>query len=561
LLDKVQSYQASPTMRERSEEWVFFALLALVTIIVMLELLSLYSTPVPDSYLWWGDESWLMLEFRTQMLTGVFRHPYALGSSLASGSGIIFGNMWISALFYGIPAAFLSPIAMDIVLLGRTVTAVFAITLLVVLYEIARRLTSDRLLAMLSVLLLVTSRSFLLTSHSARYDILSALAIIVGVYLLLRYGAIGGRAIRSAIVGFCVAATLLITIHVTIALALAALVTVVYQARSGWLRSFFAFIGGAIVFMAFLVGVSALRGQLMLGQSWSGSFALNMHDIPALRFYSRSVQSANFIQRWSTLKAFGFGFILAIAAIVLIAIIQFARRNIRWKMGWRAVVPLVVVLSWTEFESSAPTSYLIYILPVFSLIVALALKRFSSGDMHIWLIAGLGILLSSMALRDMPGTHGNGYLLMTENYQAVGAALDQIEQQDSGAYVSGVHPLVLTFNPAVHEVLRDTNVRLMTTHFVEFPAGETSSKDPTLYVDSVLRAEGVNYALVYLSGWKHDYMREVGPIMAALGRKATPLWERAGYFTDIGRSYFDSKLGASIAHDAPDTLRLYRLHN
>ncbi|MFI5201955.1 MAG: hypothetical protein ACHQNE_06180, partial [Candidatus Kapaibacterium sp.] len=206
-------------MSERSEEWVFYALLALVTILVMLELLSLYSTPVPDSYLWWGDESWLMIEFRTQILTGVFRHPYALGSSLAQGSGVVFGNMWVPALFYGVPAALVSPVAMDIVLLGRTVTAVFAFTLLVALYEIIRRLTADRLLALFSVLLLLTSRSFLLTSHSARYDILTALAIITGVYILLRHGAKWNRAATAAIVGFLTAAMLLITVHVTLALA------------------------------------------------------------------------------------------------------------------------------------------------------------------------------------------------------------------------------------------------------------------------------------------------------------------------------------------------------
>jgi hypothetical protein len=93
----------------------------------------------------------------------------------------------------------------------------------------------------------------------------------------------------------------------------------------------------------------------------------------------------------------------------------------------------------------------------------------------------------------------------------------------------------------------------MTTHFIEFPVG-------ALNVDSVLHAEHVNYALVYLSAWKHDYMREIGPLMVSLTRSATPLWERAGYFTDIGRSYFDSKLGTSIAHDVPDTIRLYRLN-
>ena len=543
-----------PSIRARNEEWVFFALLALVTIVVMLELLSLYSTPVPDSYLWWGDESWLMIEFRTQILTGVFQHPYALSSSLARGSGILFGNMWVPALFYGIPATIVSPIAMDIVLLGRTVTAIFAFTLLVALYEIVRRLTADRLLALFSVLLLLTSRSFLLTSHSARYDILSALAIIIGTYVLLRYGTKWSHAAGSTIVGFITAATLLITIHVTLALTLAALVSVVYHSRERWWQSLLAFILGMAVFALVLAGIALLRGQPLFGSSWSGSFALNIHDIPALRFYSRSVQTANVIQRWSTLKEFGFGYIIAFAVLLIIVIIQFARKVVDWKIGWRIITLLIVLFSWTEFESSAPTSYLIYILPILSLVAALALKQFSSGGVRIGWIAVLGIALSILALRDMPGAHGNGYRLMTENYQAVGAALDQIEQADSEASIAhDAHPLLLAFNPAVHEVLRDTNVRLMTTHFIEFPVG-------TLNVDSVLRAEHVSYALIYLSAEKPDYMREVRPIMASLARTATPLWERAGFFTDIGRSYFDSKFGASITHDAPDTIRLYRLN-
>jgi hypothetical protein len=132
---------------------------------------------------------------------------------------------------------------------------------------------------------------------------------------------------------------------------------------------------------------------------------------------------------------------------------------------------------------------------------------------------------------------------MTANALAVGAALGEIEQTDSGK-----RPLVLAFNPAVHEVLRDTNMWLMTTQFIEYPTTNRS-------VDSVLRGAGVNYVLVYASAIKPDYMREVGPIRAALTRMATPIWERSGYFTDIGRSYFDTALGA------PDTLRLYRLNN
>ncbi len=526
----------------RSEEIVFSGLLALAAAIFLLDLLSLYSTPVPDSYLWWGDESWLMLEFRNQMMHGVFRHPYALSSSLAQGSGIIFGNMWVPALLYGVPSALVSPERMDIILLGRSITTIFAFTLLVVLYEIIRKCTSDRLLALFGVFLLLTSRSFLFTSHSARYDILSALAILIGVYVLLRnHESVPFK--QAAIIGFITAATMLVTIHVTLALALAAFMMVMFRAGKRWPKVLAGFVGGAILFVTMLLVTSLLRGQTTLfGTSNGNSFALNVHDIPALRFYSRSVQMANFMQRWSMFRMYAAGYIFVFAAVVGITIIQYIRRRSAFAIPIKPIIFLTVMLSWFELESAAPSSYLIYILPVLSLSVSIAWNKLLGKQTRIWSIAFASIVLGFFAFRDTPGMHGKGYHLMTANALAVGTALGTIEESDSGH-----RPLVLAFNPAVHEVLRDTNVQLMTTQFIEYSMTNAS-------VDSILRMEHVNYVLLYASALKPDYMREVGPIRAALGRIATPIWERPGYFTDIGRSYFDTTLST------PDTLRLYRLN-
>ncbi len=543
MRDNTSSSTIEPSPGQSSaEEWIFLALLSLAALIVMVELLSLYSTPVPDSYLWWGDESWLMIEFRTQILTGIFQHPYALGSSLAHGSGIVFDNMWVPAILYGIPAVLISPQTMDIVLLGRTVTAVLAFTLLLVLFAIVRKLTQDRLLALFSIVLLVTSRSFLFTSHSARYDILSSLAIMVGIYVLLRIVEQPLRHWHAALVGFVLAATLLITIHVTLALSLATLATMIYRGKKDkWMGTPALFVIGGILFLVLLVGITALRSRPVFG-SLGGAFALNIHDIPGLRLFSRSVQLANLLQRWHQFVEFGLGYIIVCSALVLFLVIQMVRKPSALQIGRRAILLFLVFVCWFELESAAPTSYLIYVLPVLGLVAVLALEQLLPLTIRTWAIAALSVVLAFIALRDMPGPHGKGYELMSENYEAVGTALSQIEDADSN-----FHPLVLTFNPAVHEVLRDTNVRLMTTNFVEFPGGQHS-------VASVLHAHHVDYALVYLSAIKPDYMREVGPILSALDTIGTPLWERPGYFTDIGRSYFDRSLGA------PDTLRLYKLH-
>ena len=526
----------------RSEEIVFSALLALAAAIFLLDLLSLYSTPVPDSYLWWGDESWLMLEFRNQMMHGVFFHPYALGSSLAQGSGIIFGNMWVTALFYGIPAALISPERMDIVLLGRSITAIFACTLLVALYEIVRKITSDRLLALFSVVLLLTSRSFLFTSHSARYDILSALTILIGVYLLLRIRQ-PMTIMRAAIIGCLVAATMLVTIHVTIALSIAAIVAIIYFAGKRWPGALAALAAGLGFFLLLMFSISVLREQSTLfGTSNGASFALNLHDIPVLRILSRSVQMANLVQRWSMFQMYGSGYIFIFAVIALVAIMRFLRKRTSFSVAINLIIILTVFLSWVEFESAAPSSYLIYMLPVLSLGAGLAMQYLLKEPFRIWMIAAVSIVLGIAAFHDMQMVHGKGSRLINANAFAIGAALGAIEQKDSG-----IHPLVLAFNPAVHEVLRDTTVRLMTTQFIEYPLTNVS-------VDSILQKEGINYVLIYASAIKPDYMREVGPIRAALIRKATPIWERSGYFTDIGRSYFDTALYA------PDTLRMYRIN-
>lgn len=483
-----------------------------------------------------------MLEFRNQMMQGIFLHPYAFSSSLAHGSGIIFSNMWLTALFYGTPAALISPERMDIVLLGRSITAIFAFTLLIALYEIVRKLTSDRLLALFSVFLLLTSRTFFFTSHSARYDILSALAILTGVYILLRIRRPVAM-LHAAIIGCIVAATSLVTIHVTLALALAAIVVVLYHAGKRCPSALAAFVVGVGFFIFVVFTVSAIRGESTLfGTSGTTSFALNVHDIPALRLFSRSVQFANLAQRWSMFRMYGFGYILIFVGIAIIALFQYLRKRGRIPIPLSTMIVVAVLLSWIELESAAPSSYLIYVLPVLSVAVGLALQCIVREQFRIWVIVAANIILGILAFHDMRMTHGKGSTLMSANAYAIGAALGTIEEKDSG-----IRPLVLAFNPAVHEVLRDTNVRLMTTQFIEYPLTTAS-------VDSILRKEGVNYVLVYTSTIRPDYMREVGPIRAALARIATPVWERSGYFTDIDRSYFDTTLSE------PDTLRLYRIN-
>ncbi|MDP4199430.1 MAG: hypothetical protein Q8922_09880 [Bacteroidota bacterium] len=531
MLDKLLSY-----LRTSWEDLIFFGLLLAASALLMFELTSLFVAPIADSYLWWGDESWLMTEFRTQMLTGVFRHPYALSSSLAHGSGLIFGNMWLTAALYGLPATLAK--SSDVVMIGRTVTALLSVTLAFVLYECIRKLSGERLLALFGVIVLVTSRSFLLTSHSARYDILSALAILVGVAMAMMHLHIHIGKRSAFLAGLSIAATLLISVHVVLALGLAALVVVHVRSQAkAWSTGLFllgvATIGIILYLLSHIIGIPSVN-------TTSGSFALNIHDIPALRLFSRSVQIANLLQRWSTITSFAFGYVILAALVLLLTVVRGIRKSGRLNIpAWTWLI-VIVLLSWLELESAAPTSYLIYILPVLSLGIALTLKATTSKGIASSIVVLCSAAMFYFAFHDSWQARKNGLLLTRANDDAIGAASAEIEQDTT-------HPLVLAFNPAVHRLMTDSAIRLMTTHFIEFPIS-------IVPVDSILRSEHVRYVLVYRSALKPDYMREVEPITNAAKRAGTLVWERtSAILTDVGRSYFDTSMSGH------DTLRVYKI--
>ena len=532
------------------EEAAFYLLLPLAVALLLMQTMSLYTTPIPDSYLWWGDESWLTIEFGTQILEGVFRHPYALGSSLEHGSGLIFGNMWITALLYGTPAALLKNA--DIVLIGRSVTALLSLTLLVSLYEVIQRLTSDRIMALLGTILLLSSRSFLFTSHSARYDILTSLSILIVIFFLFQ---IIDRSpltwLQSLLVGFAIGATLLITIHVTLAIGIAAFLSILVNSRGRRFQNAAIFCIGAAIFILLLIGINQLRGTSSLfGGSATSAYYLNLRDIPALRPFSRSVQIANLTQRWNTLTTLSLGYIIMLLALTLLAIYSLWRKRISVNITTQKIILLVAFVSWLLFESSAPTSYLIYILPLLSIGIVLTIRDLLPERVGRWVAILGGVILCLFGLADAPLPHGVGKLMTTQNEQAVDQALESIEPSDNHDKPDR-HPLVLAFNPAIHRVLLDTNVRLMTTHFVEFPEAD---KFAARSVQDIIRKEKVDYILLYKSAVKPDYMREVGPIAKAAQSMGTLVFERADLFTDIGRSYFSS------SRNLPDTIQLYRVH-
>jgi hypothetical protein len=512
---------------------LFMVLVVLAAGLLMFELTALFSTPIPDSYLWWGDESWLMLEFKAQIASGHFHHPFALGSTLQQGSGPIFSNMWITALLYGGAATLFK--STNVIIVGRTVTVLLATGLVFALYEIVRKLTNERLLAIFAVILLISSRSFFFTSHSARYDILSAGAIVLGFFLLLTHKLNTTKI--ATLAGALSALGLIVSIHVTTTLVLTCAIAVLIDSDRRVIR-IVAYLAGVVASALIIVLLSFLLHNG--GSSASSGFALNIHDIPALRIYSRSVQFANIAQRVSTFRFLAWGYFILIVVILLAFTFKAVRsRSINLPRG--AWLAFALLFSWLEFESAAPTSYLIYVLPILSVATALAIRSLIPRNVYAPMLAVGAIVLILFAIRDDWHARANGKKLTLANDEAVSAALAAIEQDTT-------HPIVLTFNPAVQRSVMDTSIQLMTTHFIEYPASNES-------VDSVMKEQHVKYVVLYRNTLKPDYMREVQPIADASKRLGVLVWERAGFLTDIGRSYFETDF------TGPDTLQVYRIRD
>lgn len=516
---------------ERRTGWLTPALIALAVAAFVYEMLSLYTTPLYDSYLWWGDESWLMLEFRSQILTGYFHHPFAYGSSLHATSGLLFSNMWLTAAIYGVPAALLRSV--DIVSLGRTITAVLAAGLLGATYWSARRAEAGKIAALLAVVLVATTRTFYLTSHSARYDILSALIILLFFTRLLFLARRGLTVRDSFLIGLAFTGSLLVSVHVILAMAIAVPLVILFRSDHT-LPSIRSFVLGALIPAAVFAVVALASGaHSVFGYTGSSGFFSQVQNVPALRPFSRSVQIANVLQRLDMALRLAGPLALLTACAVIAALVPGLRRRRSLPMWW---LPISVFTSWLLFESSAPTSYLIYVVPVVAVSTAVLLSTLPEFVLGIIALVPIVTIALGVASAEQLGEY-----LSANNTKAVNEAALYVTQHPAPG------PL-LTINLGVHDLLK-SEVPIMTTQFIEFPATNASP-------DSVLRRNNVHYVLLYQSPLHPDYMREILPLSRIASERGTLVYRHIVPMTDIARDYFGERsLGL------PDTLQLYLLHD
>ncbi len=520
-------------------------LLAMAATLFAMQLRSLFIFPELNSFRWFGDETWLMTEAKQQITTGIVRYPLAIGSTLEHGKGLVLSMTWLSALLYGLPAwiAGTSPVA-----IGRVVTAVLAISLLAVLYGSARTLGASRCASTLAILLLVSTRSFFFASHSARPDLLAGLMVLAFVTICTKMLHLGKeRSARwwfgyGAIVVFFALSS---SIHL---LTLLGPVSLYFFWRLGgatkWNYAASAF-GGAVIMMFILVIVYySTTGNIALFSSSIGP--VQFHDvlssIPIRRPFSRSVQIANIIIRFKQ-------FVTEAPQLFLLPVLlPFVWKRASSERHTFASASLIVLLSWLLLEG-AEINYSMHLLPLFFLGLAIAATVILSqwNRVATTVLSGLAILVFIFGFRDSIDALDAASRIDQSNR----AGVQTIEAKIAAESLGAGKPRVMTEPFALERLSLDTNIEIMTDHFISF----TAFAEP---LDSFLHREHVNFAVLYNSPvYPKNRVRD-DPFYQGIMRNGQLVASYIGTTGDMGRDYFDQ---SNWKHDRSyaDTLLLFRL--
>lgn len=482
------------------ERWISWLLGGITLVLLLVQMSSLYVTPIHDSYLWWGDESWLMNEYHSQITSGIFRHPFAYGSTIWIGNPFPFTSMWLTSAIYG--AASLAVASVHYVDVGRTVTAFLSVILLMIIWRRGKSIALSNLSLTAAVALLVSCRSFLLTSHSARYDILSALALLVLLGKLIRelqsrrIGVTDGRMFK---LGILWGSSLIVSAHVPLLLTLPILYLLIAQRVRflGWIKLL---IGAAISFGALYL-LHLLLQPVLSGET---NLSENLRTIPILRPFSWSVQSSNLAQKWELVVRFAPQLIV----MLLACFIGLASRALTGQSKQTIILLLLPTIGWLLFQPAGPSSYLIHFLPALALAAAIGIETLLFGNVQRFAIGFVGLLCLVMGVRDAIIAKEVGSTLTIEHR----SALSQVEQLTSTS-------VIIAMNPAQSYLLASP----ATTHFIELPNR----------MAKVL--EGNGYLLTYNSSLQRGFMWEVTPLRKEITKPELVL---TGHYLDVGRSYF-----------------------
>jgi len=503
---------------------------------------TLFLFPVPDSYRWYGDETWMLTAWRNLLTHGKMAVPFAIGSTIQESPGFLLGSPWLSALIYGAPQL-IAPVDADVITVGRTISFVLGLGSLVLIGWFAFRLRISTGFALLAIVLLLTTQTMTYATHSARYDVITGVAIL---------GYVGATAIRLQrkhrssllffIFGFvAVLFGLAISPHLEVLLFGVA----IYSAlRLGVLRRWkftVSYLAGALICLILLVLLYTLSNahfSLAEGITSGNEYSAVLNNLPVRRLFSWSAQShqlwAKGYYLWQ--EAPVFAFLLPIILVSEIALRVTKRESD--VASFFSISLFLVILSAAFFQSTLPY-YLAHVLPLIALTFVVHLNEWKRSTMiqpalaFVSLAITIAIFLWWLPALNRAGRMGDA--INEANTTAVQAAF---EAEGRAQVAKEKRPLVLAQAPAIHELLRDQTVRLMSEAFLFFPI----RNEP---IDSTLHRANVEYIIDYDRPMTDEYRNVV--------HQASPIFIRTGRFLDRTVDYF---------HDTTseiDTLTLYHV--
>jgi hypothetical protein len=494
---------------------------ALLLLILAYQFSSLYYFPQYDGARFWGDEFGQVIELKHELEHGYAAIPTGKGATVAVTNGIVRGNSWLAEFVYGLPAVLFYP-SFDLVAIGRTVTAVLSIGLLAALFISLRRFGSSQLVAVAALLLLVTNRSFVFASHSARLDIVAGLAVLAWTayctYLYRKQREATWSPTTLWYLGFGAVTFALATlsIHLLTLLGPVALFALLVLSKGDRLRATALGAAGVLLVAAVLFGTYAMTGApiTLFGET---SHHIQSHDVldamPAFSPFSWSVQSSNLVQRFEQFRDEA-PFVAAIffAGLLLAALKwrQIASAT-RFALGCTAIF----MVSWLEFQSSA-IYYLLHVTPLMVFVAVLVLRTLKPRRWKLTLALGCAVMVLLHSV-DLAAIQGFSKAIDERNREAVTAIASRLPKDKTR---------ILAQYPAVSLLHRTLGERLMTTHFVNFPTDSSS-------VDEVLRQQDVSTMILYRTSRAQNYSFEVEPlwnVASTRGRIDTII---IGYLFDV----------------------------
>jgi putative Mn2+ efflux pump MntP len=544
----------TPSIPRRLHGLAMLLLTITVLMLLAMSLRTLYQFPVIDGFRWYGDETWMMLSWKQLISHGRLTVPIALGSELLSPPGLLLGSPWLAALIYGVPQLVVRA-STDLVTVGRVVSFVLGISTLLFLGWFAYRIKIRASVTILSIALLVTTRSFMFATHSARYDMITGfvLLLFVGIMAVLvpltpdRNERRENSIRRCFMIGLSgMFLTFAVSPHLEALLPAIVLYAAWYHRAFRTWKASLAFFSGAVLALMVIVGLYVIPNHsfsIAGGISADNQFGSVMNNLPFHHLFSWSAQRPQLSAKGFYLMHEAPLFAIALPIVFLSEAALLITKRPHPSTAF-VTVCLLLALAVALFVQSTLPYYLIHVLPLATLTFAMHLQAWSKPAWCASIVTVASLALSAMiwiqTIPELAHAGRIGNTIGEENTAAIQAA---IEQESRNWEPGGPKPLILAQGPAVHELLRDTAIRVMNESFLFFPIRR---KDRSADIpDSVIAHAGVSYVL--------DYDKPMTPAYEAAIRHGEPIFSRVGPLLDRTVDYF---------HDSTseiDTLTLYQL--